>query len=294
MKRIQILFIILLFFAGCAKTEKEPVQTTVSETIAETTVETTIETAEETTVPEETVPEEELCRYPSRRTVNGREVYDFGMELYNNTESALTVISMQVVDYASNEEMASKTYSGWELDVFNGDRPAKYTMLPGYPLVLFMEENVNTVTFDERVVTVLMHSESGEQTERTFRFRVDDEQETLHPDPEEAQWTPATLENNSWRFPCTVTNDTDQVLTFTGMYSLQYINSNAVRFAYRTPGDSYISEIAQIQPGENITWSDGISVQNMFATHRKYVMYYEDPQGNVYEQSFWFVAEKKN
>lgn len=294
MKKWSLVLLTLLLLAGCAKTEEQAVPTTTPETAVQVAVEATLETTVETTVPEETVPEEPPYRYPSRRVTNGKEVYDFGMAMYNDTQSALTVVSMHVADYVAGEEVASKTYSGWELDVYNGDRPAKYVMQPGYPLVLFMEENVSKVTFEERYITVLLQTESGEQTERIFRFVVDDAQEALYPDPEEAPWVPATLDNSSWRFPCTLTNETDQVLTLTGMYSLQYINSNAVRFSYRTPGDSYIAEIAKLEPGESVTWTDGIAVKNMFATHRKYVMRYEDPQGNVYEQGFWFVAEKEN
>lgn len=290
-----ILLLLSLILAGCGS-EKQLAAEQPGEVPEMTVTETTVpETAvPEETTPETTAPEEEEYRYPSRRTVSGREVYDFGMEMYNDTESALAVVSMHVVDYSEGEAVADKTYTGWEMDVFNGDRPAKYTMQPGYPLVLFMEENADAVTFSEREVTVLLQSENGEETEYIFSFRVDDEQAALHPDPEEAPWTPAILEHSSWRFPCTVTNDTDQVLTFTGMYSLQYINSNPVRFAYRMPGDSYISGIAKIQPGESRTWTDGISQQNMFATHRKYVMRYEDPQGNVYEQVFYFVAETES
>jgi len=292
------LALLSLCLAGCTEAEPTDAAQTVPAT-EEATVATeamaTETAAVETTVPEETVPAEtEIYRYPSRRTVNGREVYDFGMELFNDTESALTVLSMQVTDYVSGEKVAEKSYSGWELDVFNGDRPAKYTMQPGYPIVLFMEEDVAAVTFDSREITVQLQSETGEETQRVFSFQVDDEQAALRPDPEAAEWVPAILENSGWRFPCTVTNDTDQVLTLTGMYSLQYINSNAVRFAYRNAKDSYISEIATLQPEESATWTDGISEQNMFATHRKYVIYYEDPQGNVYENTFRFVAEKES
>jgi len=298
-KYFSIWLIILLFLmTGCRKDAEIAVAVATEETTVTEEVLITAPTVPATTIPTETAAQDILpepdCGYPSRRTVNGREVYDFGMEIFNDTQSALTVVSMQVVDSVSGEKVAEKTYSGWELEVFNGDRPAKYTMQPGYPLVLFMEENVSAVTFDAREVTVQLQSETGEETQQIFRFKVDDEQEALHPDPEEAEWTPAVLEYGGWRFPCTVTNDTDQILTLTGMYSLQYINSNAVRFAYRKPNDSYISGISELQPGESVTWTDGIAVQNMFATHRKYVMYYEDPDGNVYEKAFRFVVEKEN
>ena len=297
MKRTLFLCVLLFLLGGCAKAQDTTLPTTVPETVSENVMETqpqiTEESVAETTVPEETVFLEEQWYYPSRRTVNGREVYDFGMELFNDTESALTVVSMHVADYVSEAEVAAKSYSGWELDVFNGDRPPKYTMEPGYPLVLFMEENVGAVTFDTRVITILLQTETGEPEERVFRFRVDDEAEACRPDPEEAQWQPAVLEFGGWKFPCGITNDTDQLWTFTGMYSLQYINSNPVRFSYRLPGDSYMASIAQIGPGETVIWTDGIAAHNMFATHRKYVVYYEDPQGTVYEKVFHFTAEKE-
>jgi hypothetical protein len=245
-------------------------------------------------VPEETIPRERDCFYPTRRIAGGREVYDFGMELYNDTESDLTVVSMQIEDYSGEEKVADKTYTGHQMDLFNGDRPAKYTMQTGYPLVMFVEEPVQSVTFDSRVITLTVQSAAGEETQRVFRFEVDDVLEAEYPDPDEAEWVPAVEESGNWRFYCEITNDTEQPLTFKGMYSLQYINSNPVRFAYRSAGDRAVAQVSAVEPGETLTWSDSISVQNMFATHRKYVMYYEDPQGTLYEYVFRFVAPKEN
>ena len=295
MKKVLMLLALLLLLAGCANKHAPTIQTTIPETIPETLPETQEQTTESTvavtTVPEETVSLQKQWYYPSRRTVSGKEVYDFGVEICNDTDSVLTVVSMHVADYVSAAEVACNSYSGREMDVFNGDRPAKYTMEPGYPLVLFMEENVGDVIFDTRVITVFLQTENDEQMELVFHFRVDDEEAASHPNPDEAEWQPAVLENGRWQFPCELTNDTDQPWTFTGMYSLQYINSNAVRFSCRISGDS---SIAKIEPGECITWTDGIAEQNMFATHRKYVMYYEDPQGVVHENVFRFIAEKEN
>ena len=285
--------VLLMLLTGCSSTQEVPVESTVAETTAEQTI--PLETlSPETTVPvetEEILPQKEACFYPSRRIVNGSEVYDFGMELYNDTEAALTVISMQVVDYASQEEVASRTYSGWEMDVFNGDRPANYTMQPGYPVVLFMEEKVGAVTFDTRVVTVLLESETGEESERAFRFEVDDAQEALHPDPEEVEWITPIQEAGSWNFICEIKNDTDQPLAFIGMYSLQYINSNAVRYSYRVPNG--FSKNTTLEPGDSVTMTDGISVKNMFATHRKYVLRFENPQGEIIEKVFRFAVEQE-
>lgn len=291
MKKTLCIVLLIMLLAGCGNQQAAPVESTVVETTAAATVPAETVPAE-TAVPEETeeilIPEEKSF-YPSRRTVNGKEVYDFGMELHNDTDVVQTVVSMQVVDSASQEEVASRTYSGWEMDVFNGDRPANYTMEPGYPVVLFIEENVAAVTFDMRVVTVTLQSETGEASEQVFCFTVDDQQEALHPDPDEKVWNPAVQEAGSWKFPCEITNDTDQTLTFAGMYSLQYINGNAVRCSYRAPNG--FSKDTTLEPGNSVVMTDGIAVKNMFATHRKYVVRFEDPQGNIYEKVFRFAVD---
>ena len=306
MKRIVAGFLILqlLLLAGCSEGgdtlgEETVPQTTqaVQAMAAETTVPATTvpeETVSEETQPVEELPPEEEWHYPTARVSNGREIYTFGMEMYNNTESALTAVSMQVVDSSEGEVLADKTYTGQQMEVYNGDRPAKYTMPPGYPLVLFMEEGKAAVAFDTRVVTVTLRSESGEETQHVFRFRVDEEQGKLSPDPEEAQWLPAPLFHTSRQFPCLVTNDTDEVLTLTGMYSLQYVGSNALRVSYRNAEDSYIQGIRTVLPGQTARWVDGIDDRNVFATHRKYVMYYVDPQGKEYKKVFRFKVDREN
>lgn len=307
-KIIALLFVLLL--SGCGGAEEsvsvqplaEPstVAETVAQTVAvETTPETTIpeETVPEETVPEETVPEDPKVRnafYPTRRIWSGREVYDFGMELYNDTESALTVTAMHVTDYSAGEEVSSKVYTGNGMEPFSGDRPAQYTMEPGYPIVLFMEEPVGNVTFDTREITVTLQSREGTETERFFRFEVNDELSAQNPDPEEADWNPAFLKGQTRRFPCVVTNDTDQVLTLKGVYSIQYVGSNPIRCSYRMPGGSYNSVVLELIPGQTAVWNDDIMDNNVFATHRKYVLYYEDPQGNVYEKSFRFKVDREN
>lgn len=292
MRKRMVLFLLAFLLTGCEK-NPQPVP-------VETTVETTIVTepaSAETTLPEiieETQPVLPDVFYPTLRTSNGRAVYDFGMALYNDTQEVLTVTAMHVVDYSGGEEVASRTYTGREMDNFNGDRPANYTMEPNYPVVLFIEEPASQVTFDIREITVVLQSQSGEETERFFRFEVNEEQDTLHTDPETADWLPALLVNQSRRFACLVTNDTDQTWTLTGGYSIQYVGSNPIRFSYRMPTDSYNAQVLKLLPGESAAWCDDIGDNNAWATHRKYVLRYEDPFGNGYEKTFHFKVDREN